>query len=1031
MKSKEEALKEIEKLVESYKKNEAEYSKETYLEYSVRSNFIDKFFEAFNWDIYNNKKLPPSENEVIREEHVSDKSTKRVDYAFQVNGDVKFLIEAKKPSENLSNHNHIFQAKSYAFSMGVNLIVLTNFKEFKLYDIKVKPLHNQPEIDCVSEFSITYNNYKDSFDRLWALFEYQNVTNGSMEQFYYSNRKGMSQKDLDIALKSYNKKGISLLNKVFLDDLLIWREKIAKSIFDLNKGIDIYLLNEIVQRYIDRIVFLRIVEDREIEGSEILLKACTDWYGGKQYSLKEKLEDIFDNLNKKYNGMLFKRHSGIDCVEFEDITIYNFIMSLYVPNSPYNFAIIDIDILGKIFEQYLGHTLLVRNDEIILEIKDEEKKNTGVYYTRQEIVDEVIRDSVLPEINGIDTIEGLMKYRLIDISCGSGSFIIEAYRIIVKRYEEIITHMINKGEDVSRDYYFVDGDCIHLTMSFKKEIAINNIYGVDIDPQAIEITKMSIYILLLELNYKDDSIRPILPSLEENFKVGNSIVSNDYYNDNDFDINEDKLINPFDYESEFEEIFENGGFDCIVGNPPYVKIQTLNKEYPSGVLKYINDNYEQSARGNFDMCIVFVERAMRLIKPNGRIGMILLSNFFTSDYGEGIRESLSSHEFVTKIIDFGDIQVFDNSQVYTCLLHLQKKQNIRFLYSKVYDYALWIKEPDTNMINLESSILTNKPWYFSDEIYEYFEKKVFTKCQKLKRISDIYGGVQPTTNEIYLLTLIREDNKYAYCKKRGTDQEIKLEKASLKNIVKGSKDIKMYSHSSTRRLIFPYDIIDEKAVIISEKDYCKRYPETYKYLMDNKDEIQSKHKDKSNKKPWYRYEYVKNHNKFEQPKILIPGMVHGSRFSYDDTASMYITCGGPSAGGGRALSLLKESDSYTYESLLAILNSSLISYLIVRNGIPKSSGWQGIGKAFIEEIPIPIINKDSEKEKILNEIDKKAKELIKLYDYNIMSENELKRKERRIQNFLKEIDRSICCLYDIDPNKFEIIARDLVHKGYR
>lgn len=1031
MNDKIQALEQIEELVRKFRMNEPGYLEDTYLEMSVRSNFIDLFFKALNWDVYGEKSLPVSESEVVREEHVSKESSKRVDYAFKVNGAVRFIVEAKKPSESLNNKNHIFQTKSYAFSMGVNLAILTNFREFKVFDLKSKPLYQQPDADCVAEFSLKYEEYPEAFDRIWELLEYRNVLAGSLERFYFENRSGMTESEIEESLKTYRKKGDTLLNRAFLEDLLHWRRRIAESIFERNQELDAYTLNEIVQRYIDRIIFMRIIEDRRIEGRDILRQICKEWTGNKSYSLHEKLEECFSRLNLKYNGILFKTYEGLGELEMEEETIYEFIMSLYAPNSPYNFAVIEVDILGKIFEQYLGYTIVIKAGEMKLECKDENKKNIGAYYTRREVVDKIVQESVDSVIHSISSLEELKKYKLLDMSCGSGTFLIEAYRSIVRRYEEIITERLLKGEEVPDRDYFVEHGRVHLTMSLKKEVVVNNIFGVDIDPQAIEVAKMSMYILMLELHYKDDSIRPILPALDENFKVGNSLVSEDYYEDCPIDMEEDRLVNPFDYEKEFPAVFEQGGFDCIIGNPPYIKIQVLNRAYPQRMIRYLNTHYPETARGNYDLYVIFLEKALRLLKSGGRLGMIVLNNFFTSGYGEGIRGLLSENQYIQKIVDLGDLQVFDHSRVYTCLLFLSKDGNEDFVYSRVEDYEEWRRgvQCDENLI--PSKELDRQAWFFSDTVYTELEKTVFSRCQRMKDIAKTFGGVQPTINQIYLLTLVESDDTYEYCTQDHSDEVYRFEKGSLKMLVKGSRDIRMYHHSSNRRLIFPYEVEQGKARIIEEDRYRSLYPETYAYLCRFRDEIEEKHRDHSDSKPWYRYEYVKNHGRFEQPKILIPAMVYGSRFSYDREGKIYITCGGPSAGGGKVLTLYEDCDGYTFYSLLAILNSSLISYLIVRNGIPKSGGWQGIGKDFMDNLPVPVIKNSREKRELLTYLGKKAETLMELYEYETRSESDKKRRERRIVTLRREADRDVFRLYGIKRELYEPILRELDEKGYR
>lgn len=992
--------------------NQKYYNSKEYNEAQVRNEFIDVLFESLGWDIRGIKAISPDDREVIVEDKIE---SKRVDYTFKANGRVQFLVEAKKPYEKLDNKEHIFQAKSYAFSMGIPFVILTNFKEFKFFDIRVKPLLNQPNVDLINEFNFNTDNYLFNTKKIWNMFSRKEVLNGSLKKLYLSNRNGLSDDEIANNLNYANLKGESLLDKEFLKDLLLWRMELAKSIY-YNNTMEIDKLNILVQKILDTILFLRIIEDREIESNEVLKEICNNYKLGSINNIYQEMINIFDGLNKKYNGRLFRIENDMKELKIDNNIIYNIIMNTYVPNSPYNFALITIDVLGSIFEQYLSNTIIYKDNEIQVIMKNEVQKAGGAYYTPQFIVNNIINETVIVKLNRIKDLKKIQEFKVADIACGSGSFLVEAYKKIIEWYENYYNNdRENIDKYILNQEIFINNNKIFLTMKTKKKILEQNIFGVDLDKQAVEITKMNLYITMLEQNYIDNTVMPILPSLDENIKKGNSIIGMDFYKVYSFSEKIDKEVSPFD----FSTAFNRTKFDCIVGNPPYIRIQKFEEIYPNECVSYIKEYSKVAKQGNFDLSIVFIEKAMGLLKDDGVLGYIVLSKFFTTGYGQELRKILSKNRSINKIVDFKDQQIFKNATTYTCLLILRKNYNDKFYYCKINNILDW-KENYNSISELrDGDILSEKPWYFESNNFEIISSKCEENAIKLKDITGekgIYVGIQTDCDDVFLLEYVKEDENYIYCRSKYKNSIYEFEKNHLKKIVKGSADIRKYEHNNNKRVIVPYKINKEKNELISEEEYSNKYPKTWKYLNDCKEMLSNRKKVISGKKKWYEYIYKKNISRFDCVKILSSALCNGSRFSIDENADMYCTCSGQGGGGGCAITILDDS-VYDYYSLLGILNSNVISYYIINKGSPFSGGYQGINKTFLEQLPLPSLVANSND---IIKISDLVKEILKL-NKNYYED----RKKEIIKYYIEEINKLVCKLYKLNDEEISILNREM------
>jgi len=456
-----ETLKEkLSSLVQKFEKDKQHYLSKDYIEAQVRQDFIDPFFEALGWDIENKKGLSPFEREVIVEK---GETTGRPDYNFRIAGSTKFFIEAKAPSVALDNVNHILQAKTYAWSTKeVYFVLLTDFEEFKLFDASLKPNPKFPNEGLIFDFK--YTHYLKNIDKLYQLSK-EEVEKGSLERLL---PRDVKSKRLRIPV-----------DRAFLEDMTSWREELAKDIFRRNSDmeqadrvgvhakrdvkthgnmvasvqkLDVRILNEVVQKLLDRIIFIRIAEDRRIRDANELKEIVDLWrHEGKRKPILTHLKDLFNEVNSDLNGDIFKPHA-CETIDIDSNLLADIIENLYFPKCRYRFDVIGVELLGSIYERYLGSTIRVTPQRVKVEEKPEVRKAGGVYYTPKYIVDYIVKNTVGKLIEG-KTPKQIEKIKILDPACGSGSFLLGAYQYLLDYHLEYYRKHPKEAQTISFDFY--------------------------------------------------------------------------------------------------------------------------------------------------------------------------------------------------------------------------------------------------------------------------------------------------------------------------------------------------------------------------------------------------------------------------------------------------------------------------------------------------------------------------------------------------------------------------------------------------
>ncbi|MFM9945415.1 MAG: DNA methyltransferase, partial [Bacteroidia bacterium] len=540
MVTKETAYKKIAELVERFEDQYASYKRSEYNETQTRRDFIDPFFKALGWDVDNEQGNAEAYREVIHEDKIKiEKSTKAPDYSFRLAGGKRlFFVEAKKPSVFVRDDMlPAYQVRRYGWNVKLSISIITDFEEFAIYDCTKKP--NPTDKAAVARIRyITFREYLTQFDFIWETFSKERVLKGGLDKFIK---------------ETGNKRGTATVDKEFLLSLDTWRTYLATSISWNNKSLDEDEINFVVQQTIDRIIFLRIAEGRGIEPYASLQDAIK---GGEFY---HNLFSIFKEADDKYNSGLFdfKKDQISKSIKVENKVIKSIINDLYYPISPYEFSVLSVEILGSAYEQFLGKTISIDEaHRAKIEEKPEVRKAGGVYYTPQYVVDYIVKNTVGKLTDGKKP-EEVSKLKIVDPACGSGSFLIGAYDYLLKYHLDYYTQ--NKAEAKKAKALTDMGS---LTTGLKKEILLNNIYGVDIDVNAVEVTKLSLLLKCMEgetnasieNNQKSMFKQRVLPTLDNNIKSGNSLVDTDFY-ENQLDFGEEKKIKPFNWKKAFPEVF--------------------------------------------------------------------------------------------------------------------------------------------------------------------------------------------------------------------------------------------------------------------------------------------------------------------------------------------------------------------------------------------------------------------------------------------------------------------------------------------
>src|ERR1035437_6760936 len=600
-----EAFAAVQSLAKDFDAQKDFYLSPKYQEAEARRDFIDKFLIALGWDVNHDTQKNPYEQEVKVERKEHGVSQRRADYAFYLTPnfrDVKFYIEAKKPFGDIATPDNYFQTIRYGWNSQTPISALFDFEQFEIVDCRFKPDLATALQRNLKKFHYSQYADKEVFAEIYWLFSREAVAGGSLGKYAES----LPKKSGAMLRGSYQS-----IDEAFLEELDAHRDTLAHIFKNSNPKLDGEALTEATQRTLDRLVFIRFLEDKLIEPQYLVARfgeRGSAW--GDFIAASRRLDGI-------YNGIVFKKNDILDSPTFkvDDDQFAKICASLSHVNSPYDFNAIPIHILGSIYERFLGKVIVATDKRARVEEKPEVRKAGGIYYTPEYIVRYIVENTVGKLIEG-KTPAQIAEMRFADIACGSGSFLLGVYDLLIRYHTKFYNE--NPGKAKKGDV-MPSEDGLHLSLQKKREILVNNLYGVDIDNQAVEVAQLSLYLKLLQdetpgsaRQYFLDFHETLLPSLAKNIVCGNSLVGMDVFSGELFEPVEERKLNPMDFQDRFPEILKGGGFDAIVGNPPYVRPHNIDEQ----TKKYSWQHYRTFTHKS-DLYCCFIEKATLLLKTDG------------------------------------------------------------------------------------------------------------------------------------------------------------------------------------------------------------------------------------------------------------------------------------------------------------------------------------------------------------------------------------------------------------------------------
>ena len=724
----------VRQLVADFRANEHFYLSPAYQEPEARRDFIDKFWMALGWDVNHDTQKNPSEQEVKIERKEHGDSQRRADYAFYFNPnyrDVKFYVEAKKPHGDIATARNYFQINRYGWNSRTPVGVLHDFEQLEIVDCRYRPNLETSISRNIRRYQL--RDYEDAkkFGEIYWLFSREAVAQGLFAEFVAAlpkKKRGKSARGSAIDQQE--------MDEAFLGDLDKFRDELARAFKNRTPELDGETLTELTQRTLDRLVFLRFLEDKHIEPQNRIA-----YFGTKGAAWQDFLAES-RRLDKIYNGTVYKHNEWLDeKAKVDDETFSNICRQLCHLDSIYDFNAVPIHILGSIYERFLGKVIVTTDKRARVEEKPEVRKAGGVYYTPEYIVRYIVEHTVGRMITG-KTPAQIAQLRFADIACGSGSFLLDVFDCLLRYHTKYFNENPDKAKIAGKVKQEHKADCeerddgLHLTLHKKREILLNNIYGVDIDPQAVEVAQLSLYLKLLQDEtpgsarqyYLDFEQSALLPSLHRNIVCGNSLIGTDILSGELFEPVAERKLNPMDFEQRFPQIFRRkrgdgpqtsggelretaspldytapgvplhgpysykkskkdkssplpvlpepayeGGFDVIVGNPPYRMLQPHNTN--ADTLAYLRGHYV-AADFKIDLFHLFLQRAVSLVKPGGFQSYIVPTTVLNNVYAESLRKWLLNRCCVEQIC-VARGRVFADADVHTSVLVFQLEPESR------------------------------------------------------------------------------------------------------------------------------------------------------------------------------------------------------------------------------------------------------------------------------------------------------------------------------------------------------------------
>lgn len=771
-------------------------------------------------------------------------------------------------------------------------------------------------------------------------------------------------------------------------------------------------LVRLAQKILDRCIFIFFCEDmgKRIGYPPQLLRdflseeSKSRFFSPKGNTIWAKMLELFRVMDKggsfgpetlnKFNGGLFETDAALDKLQLPDEVfcvqgqgnneagLYQNKLTLLYLSAAYNYATgfsdgmtrpdkisaqaerLGLYTLGRIFEQSITELEILEAEEdgrpSLNRIS--KRKRDGVYYTPEWVVERIVDETLgkrlselraecgwpseesgkAPKPEAIDAYEEkLSAIKIVDPACGSGAFLITALRTLFKEWyyvRDTRREVTGKGYRRERDELI-------------RDILRDNIYGVDINPASVEIAKLALWL------HTASSDKP-LSSLDHHIREGNSLVGSDFFNDLDASPNAEQIerINPFDWEATFPEVFARGGFDIVVGNPPYVKLQNFRAVYPDVTEFLKNDRagnvtYESTQTGNFDLYLPFIEKGITLLNETGRLGYIAPSLWPMNEYGAGLRDFIVRGRHLEGWIDFQSHQIFEEATIYTALQFYTKRPNDAVNVAFAPTGEIPARPFTGNEARLPYDKLAFRDrWLLvtgADRDIIDTARKGSLDLDDPKVATSIYQGVVTSADKIYHLKKIAK-NRYLCAPSKDHSYEVAIEDEIMKPLISG-KEADRYSEPKTDTyLLYPYLVEGTGGRLLEADELKSNFPLAWEYLSSWEDELRARENGKMDGPRWWGYVYPKNLEKHELSKLIVPRITTRPKVSIDRAGGFYLD--NVDVGG------VILSKDVPLGFVGAVLNCDACAFIFRSIAKPFRGGYRSANKQFIAPLPIPKAN---------------------------------------------------------------------------
>ena len=1008
-------------LVERFDSQLDAYRSGRYKETPLRRDFIDPLFEALGWDINNRAGYAEAYRDVIHEDAIKVGGvTKAPDYCFRVGGRRIFFLEAKKPSVDIATDVHpAYQLRRYAWSAKLPLSVLTDFEEFAVYDCRIRPKPTDKPAVARTMY-LKYTDYAAKWDQIKSIFARQSVLKGSFDKYVASSKK----------------RGTAEVDAEFLKEIEKWRDALARNIALRNRRLKVRDLNFAVQRTIDRVIFLRMAEGRGIETQRSLQSLIS---GQKVYA---RLMEMFRAADDRYNSGLFHfrqndpGHTGppdglTPGLKIDDKVLKHIFKGLYYPASPYEFSVLGADILGNVYEQFLGKVIrLTAGHHARVEKKPEVKKAGGVFYTPKYIVDYIVKHTVgrLVEDKTPQEIGGLTeKYRpskaraplrILDPACGSGSFLVGAYKFLLDYHRDWYLndsreHPEHRQQNTKYVYQGKGGQWF-LTTAEKKRILLSNIYGVDIDSQAVEVTKLNLLLCMLENENQgtiDSQLKMwherALPDLGDNIKCGNSLIGPDFYQGEQMSLFDEEArhrINAFDWPAEFPNVFDprlpagRHGFDAVIGNPPW------GAAFSDQELAYLRNTYARVVDRMVDSYIYFIDRAFRIARAGFPVGFIIPSTLLNQVEAKSVR-ALLLERGIGDLVNLGR-GIFGTKVLNTSTIFVSESMS-RSANISVGDLSrLPLQDRVTELERIGRVLWRQWQGLVSEDAHITFHTGGVRTLGILSRMRDehlelrdilegsIQRGVSPDFAAAHVL--------------RSSEVEVAaLERTLLRPSISGVQ-IKRYQDWSQDQ----YIIYTTRDTDIAAYANVFRHLKTFKHRNTCREVREGKH-------PWWALHRPRDVSIFKSPKLIGLTTCKTIQLAYDPDSSLYVT---------DAMYVFRLAPGHDVWSCIGVLQSRafLFFYRVANQG--ESRVIPQVKASKLNPLPFPKIDLQDARAQRLSKwvrdmyaLNRDLAAAKTAHDKNVI--------QRQIDSTDKQIDQLVYELYGLTEDEIKIVEEATGSEG--